>query len=148
MIQQVIFLFFSVLYCQIRNPDTGELAELKYHKQSGQYFLFGLDMIELTDGEIHKGKFISMSDSIVVFKTDAGGGMLLEKEIQSIKNIILENSLKVIDNYKIDKKYITVKKSVDANNEKSKIKTFIAVLKNPTLLKSVCGTFIIIKLLL
>ena len=90
--------FFLVVFCfgQVKDPETGELVNLKYDKKSGSYYLFGLDKMELLDKNVFQGKFMGASDSLVFFKTELDGGKILEQEIASIKNLVLESN--VIDN--------------------------------------------------
>ena len=91
--------FFLVIFSfgQVKDPETGELVNLKYDKKSGSYYLFGLDKMELLDNKVFKGKFMGASDSLV-FKTELDGGKILEQEIASIKNLVLESGSHVIDN--------------------------------------------------
>ena len=104
--------FFLVVFCfgQVKDPETGELVKLKYDKKSGSYYLFGFDKMELLDNNLFQGKFMGASDSLVLFKTELDGGKILEQEIVSIKNLVLESGLYVIDNNIFNKNYITIKK--------------------------------------
>ena len=93
-----IFFFLVILsFGQVKDPETGELVNLKYDKKSGSYYLFGLDKMELLDNNVFKGKFMGASDSLVLFKTELDGGKILEQEIASIKNLVLESGSHVIE---------------------------------------------------
>ena len=121
-----IFFFLVILsFGQVKDPETGELVNLKYDKKSGSYFLFGLDKMELLDNNVFKGKFMGASDSLVHFKTELDGGKILEQEIASIKNLVLESGSHVIENNVFKKKYITIKKSKLIVKE-SKIKQILS----------------------
>ena len=94
-----IFFFLVILsFGQVKDPETGELVNLKYDKKSGSYYLFGLDKMELLDNNLFQGKFMGASDSLVFFKTELDGGKILEQEIPSIKNLVLESGSHVIEN--------------------------------------------------
>ena len=121
-----IFFFLVILsFGQVKDPETGELVNLKYDKKSGSYFLFGLDKMELLDNNVFKGKFMGASDSLVFFKTELDGGKVLELEIASIKNLVLESGSHVIDSNVFKKKYITIKKTKLIVKE-SKIKQILS----------------------
>ena len=48
-----IFFFLVILsFGQVKDPETGELVNLKYDKKSGSYYLFGLDKMELLDNNV------------------------------------------------------------------------------------------------
>ena len=102
--------FFLVVFCfgQVKDPETGELVNLKYDKKSRSYYLFGLDKMELLDKNLFQGKFMGASDSLVFFKTELDGGKILEQEIASIKSLVLESGSDVIDNNIFNKNYITI----------------------------------------
>ena len=119
--------FFLVVFCfgQVKDPETGELVNLKYDKKSGSYYLFGLDKMELLDNNLFQGKFIGASDSLVFFKTELDGGKILEQEIASIKNLVLESGSDVIDNNIFNKNYITIQKPKRIVKE-SKIKQILS----------------------
>ena len=107
-----IFFFLVILsFGQVKDPETGELVNLKYDKKSGSYFLFGLDKMELLDNNVFQGKFMGASDSLVLFKTELDGGKILEQEIASIKNLVLESGSHVIESNVFKKEYITIEKS-------------------------------------
>ena len=121
-----IFFFLVILsFGQVKDPETGELVNLKYDKKSGSYYLFGLDKMELLDNKFFQGQFMGASDSLVLFKTELDGGKILEQEIASIKNLILESGLYVIDNNVFKKKYITIEKPKIIVKE-SKIKQILS----------------------
>ena len=106
-----IFFFQVILsFGQVKDPETGELVNLKYDKKSGSYYLFGLDKMELLDNNLFQGRFMGASDSVVLFKTELDGGKILEQEIASIKNLVLESGSHVVDNNVFKKKYITIEK--------------------------------------
>ena len=122
------FIFFFLIifsFGQVKDPETGELVNLKYDKKSGSYYLFGLDKMELLDNNLFQGKFMGASDSLVFFKTEFDGGKVLEQEIASIKNLVLESGLHVIDNNVFKKKYITIEKPKIIVKE-SKIKQILS----------------------
>ena len=121
-----IFFFLVILsFGQVKDPETGELVNLKYDKKSGSYYLFGLDKMELLDKNLFQGKFMGASDSLVFFKTELDGGKILEQEISSIKNLVLESRSNVIKNNIFNKNYITIKKPKPIVKE-SKIKKFLS----------------------
>ena len=121
-----IFFFLVILsFGQVKDPETGELVNLKYDKKSGSYFLFGLDKMELLDNNVFQGKFMGASDSLVLFKTELDGGKILEQEIASIKNLVLESGSHVIESNVFKKKYITIEKSKLIVKE-SKIKQILS----------------------
>ena len=112
LLNHFIFFFLVILsFGQVKDPETGELVNLKYDKKSGSYFLFGLDKMELLDNNVFQGKFMSASDSLVLFKAELDGGKILEQEIASIKNLVLESGSHVIKSNVFKKKYITIEKS-------------------------------------
>ncbi len=121
-----MFLFLVIFsFGQVKDPETGNLVNLKYDKKSGYYYLFGLDKMELLDNNVFQGKFMGASDSLVFFKTELDGGKILEQEIASIKNLVLESGSHVIDNNVFKKKYITIEKPKIILKE-SKIKQIIS----------------------
>ena len=121
-----IFFFLVVIpFSQVKDPETGELVNLKYDKKSGSYYLFGFDKMELLDNNVLQGKFMGASDSLVLFKTELDGGKILEQEIESIKNLVLESGSHVINNNIFNKNYITIKKPKLIVKE-SKIKNFFS----------------------
>ena len=123
-----IFFFLVILsFGQVKDPETGELVNLKYDKKSGSYYLFGLDKMELVDNNVFKGKFIGASDSLVFFKTELDGGKILEQNLSSIKNLVLESGSNVIKNNTFNKKYITIEKPNTIVKE-SKIKRILSAI--------------------
>ena len=123
-----IFFFLVILsFGQVKDPETGELVNLKYDKKSGSYYLFGLDKMELVDNNVFKGKFIGASDSLVFFKTELDGGKILEQNLSSIKNLVLESGSNVIKNNTFNKKYITIEKQNTIVKE-SKIKRILSAI--------------------
>ena len=133
LIHYCIFFFLVVIpFSQVKDPETGELVNLKYDKKTGSYYLFGFDKMELLDNNVLQGKFMGASDSLVFFKTELDGGKILEQDIASIKNLILESGSRVIDNKILKKKYITIEKTNLIIVKQSKIKkilSFINVFK-------------------
>ena len=119
--------FFLVIFSfgQVKDPETGELVNLKYDKKSRSYYLFGLDKMELLDNKVFKGKFMGASDSLVLFKTELDGGKILDQEIASIKNLVLESGSDVINNNIFNKNYITIQKPKRIVKE-SKIKQILS----------------------
>ena len=61
-------------------------------KKTRSYFLCGLDKMELLDNNVFQGKFMGASDSLVFFKTELDGGKILEQNLSSIKNLVLEKN--------------------------------------------------------
>ena len=126
LIHYCIFFFLVVIpFSQVKDPETGELVNLKYDKKSGSYYLFGFDKMELLDNNVLQGKFMGASDSLVLFKTELDGGKILEQEIESIKNLVLESGSHVINNNIFNKNYITIKKPKIIVKE-SKIKQILS----------------------
>ena len=122
-----IFFFLVILsFGQVKDPETGELVNLKYDKKSRSYYLFGLDKMELIDNNLFQGKFMGASDSLVFFKIELDGGKVLEQEIASIKNLVLESGSYVIDNNVFKKKYITIEKKPKIIVKESKIKQILS----------------------
>ena len=121
----IFFFLVIVSFGQVKDPETGELVNLKYDKKSGSYYLFGLDKMELLDNNLFQGKFMGASDSLVFFKTELDGGKILEQEIASIKNLVLESGSDVIDNNIFNKNYITIQKPKRIVKE-SKIKQILS----------------------
>ena len=123
-----IFFFLVILsFGQVKDPETGELVNLKYDKKSGSYYLFGLDKMELLDNNVFQGKFMGASDSLVFFKTELDGGKILEQNLSSIKNLVLESGSNVIKNNTFNKKYITIEKPNTIVKE-SKIKRILSAI--------------------
>ena len=123
----IFFFLVTLSFGQVKDPETGELVNLKYDKKSGSYYLFGLDKMELVDNNIFKGKFIGASDSLVLFKTELDGGKILEQNLSSIKNLVLESGSNVIKNNTFNKKYITIEKPNIIVKE-SKIKRILSAI--------------------
>ena len=121
----IFFFLVVILFSQVKDPETGELVNLKYDKKSGSYYLFGFDKMELLDNNVFQGKFMGASDSLVFFKTELDGGKILEQEIVSIKNLVLESGSHVIDNNIFNKNYITIKKP-NVILKESKIKQILS----------------------
>ena len=111
LLHHFIFFFLVILsFGQVKDPETGELVNLKYDKKSRSYYLFCLDKMELLDNNLFQGKFMGASDSLVFFKTELDGGKILEQNLSSIKNLVLESGSNVIKNNTFNKKYITIEK--------------------------------------
>tara|TARA_X000000950_G_scaffold54610_1_gene65288 strand:+ start:1372 stop:1797 length:426 start_codon:yes stop_codon:yes gene_type:complete len=111
LIHYCIFFFLVVIpFSQVKDPETGELVNLKYDKKTGSYYLFGFDKMELLDNNVLQGKFMGASDSLVFFKTELDGGKILEQEIVSINNLVLESGSNVIKNNIFNKNYISIEK--------------------------------------
>ena len=123
----IFFFLVTLSFGQVKDPETGELVNLKYDKKSGSYYLFGLDKMELVDNKVFKGKFIGASDSLVFFKTELDGGKILEQNLSSIKNLVLESGSNVIKNNTFNKKYITIEKPNIIVKE-SKIKRILSAI--------------------
>ena len=99
----IILLFIELLMGQIIDPETGKTAELKYFPETGEYYLFGLDELNLVNGKSYKGEFIRRTTNLVYFKIEEKGGSILEVEMQDIKSLISENGKRIIDDYIIEK---------------------------------------------
>ena len=87
--------------------------------------------MELLNKNVFQGKFIGASDSLVFFKTELNGGKILEQEIGSIKNLVLESGSNVVKNNIFNNKYRTIEKP-NLIVKESKIKqilSFINVFK-------------------
>ena len=125
------FFLIIISFGQVKDPETGELVNLKYDEKSGSYFLFGLDKMELLDNKLLQGKFIAASDSLVFFKTELNGGKILEQDVVLIKNLVLATGSYVIKNNIINTKYITIKKPklVVKESKIKKILSFINIFK-------------------
>jgi len=106
----LISFIVSISFGQVRDPITGELATVKYDEKSGKYFLFGLDKMELNNGQSFVGKFIEASDSLVFFKSEFDGGKLLEENLASIEKLTLKNGIQIVKDNIINKDYITIVK--------------------------------------
>ena len=105
-----IFLLIAHSFAQIVDPETGELASLKFDKDSGLYYVFGLDKMELLNKKTYQGKFMAASDSLVLFKSESEGGKILEQPVVSINHLVLKTGLKVINNNILNENFITIKK--------------------------------------
>tara|TARA_B100001250_G_scaffold101000_1_gene84928 strand:- start:362 stop:775 length:414 start_codon:yes stop_codon:yes gene_type:complete len=125
------FFLIVISFGQVKDPETGELVNLKYDEKSGSYYLFGLDKMELLDNNLFQGKFIAASDSLVFFKTELNGGKILEQEISSIKDLVLETGSHVINNNIMNTKYITIEKPklIVKESKIKKILSFINIFK-------------------
>jgi len=125
------FFLIVISFGQVKDPETGELVNLKYDEKSGSYYLFGLDKMELLDNNFFQGKFIAASDSLVFFKTELNGGKILEQEIASIKDLVLETGSHVINNNTMNTKYITIEKPklIVKESKIKKILSFINIFK-------------------
>ena len=127
----VLTLFLLIVNCfaQIRDPETGELASLKFDEESGLYYLFGLDSMVLLNNEYHKGKFMAASDSLVFFKSESEGGKILEQEINLIDHLVLQTGAKVVKDNVLNENYVTIKKQKIVKKE-SRIKKVLSFI-NP-----------------
>ena len=87
--------------------------------------------MELLNNNVFQGKFIGASDSLVFFKTELNGGKILEQEIGSIKNLVLESGSNVIKNNIFNKKYKTIEKQnvIEKESKIKQILSFINVFK-------------------
>ena len=95
-----LFLLMVNCFAQIRDPETGELASLKFDEKSGSYYLFGLDKMVLLNNRSYQGKFMAASDSLVFFKSESEGGKILEQEIALIDYLVLQTGANVVKNQK------------------------------------------------
>tara|TARA_Y100001980_G_C14528840_1_gene304573 strand:- start:156 stop:569 length:414 start_codon:yes stop_codon:yes gene_type:complete len=119
------FLLISYCFAQIKDPETGELATLKFDEKSKSYYLFGIDKMTLVNKSSFQGKFIAASDSLVFFKSELNGGEIIEQDIISIENLVLETGVKVVRNNVMNVNYITIEKE-NAIKKHSKIKKLLA----------------------
>ena len=108
----VLTLLLLIVHClaQIRDPETGELASLKFDEKSGLYYLFGLDKMVLFNNSSYQGKFMAASDSLVFFKSESEGGKILEQEIALIDRLVLQTGAKVVKDNVLNENYVTIKK--------------------------------------
>ena len=60
-----ISLIIGLIQGQIVDPQTGKPAELRYDSGSGEYYLFGLDVLNMIDDKSYKGKFIRKTNNLV-----------------------------------------------------------------------------------
>ena len=127
----VLTLFLLIAHCfaQIRDPETGELASLKFDEESGSYYLFGLDKMVLLNNKSYQGKFIAASDSLVFFKSESEGGKILEQEIALIDHLVLQTGAKVVKDNVLNENYVTIEKQRIAKKE-SRIKKIFSFI-NP-----------------
>ena len=127
----VLTLFLLIVHCfsQIRDPETGELASLKFHEESGSYYLFGLDSLVLLSNKSYQGKFLAASDSLVFFKSESDGGKILEQEIALIDRLVLQTGAKVVKDNSLNENYVTIKKQMIVKKE-SRIKKIFSFI-NP-----------------
>ena len=121
----VLTLFLLIVHCfaQIRDPETGELAPLKFDEESGSYYLFGLDKMVLLNNKSYQGKFMAASDSLVFFKSESEGGKILEQEITLIDHLVLQSGIKVVKDNVLNENYVSIKKQKIVKEE-SRIKKF------------------------
>ena len=127
----VLTLFLLIVHCfaQIRDPETGDLASLKFDEESGSYYLFGLDKMVLLNNKSYQGKFMAASDSLVFFKSESGGGKILEQEIALIDLLVLQTGVKVVKDNILNENYVTIKKKKSIK-KKSTIKKIFSYI-NP-----------------
>ena len=127
-------LFLLIVHCfsQIRDPETGELASLKFHEESGSYYLFGLDKMVLLNNKSYEGKFMAASDSLVFFKSESEGGKILEQDIALIDNLMLQTGANVIKDNVLNENYVTIKKQkiVKKKSRLKKVFSFINPFKH------------------
>tara|TARA_B100001248_G_C27370786_1_gene451512 strand:+ start:472 stop:885 length:414 start_codon:yes stop_codon:yes gene_type:complete len=127
----VLTLFLLIAHCfaQIRDPETGELASLKFDEKSGSYYFFGLDSLVLLSNKSYQGKFLAASDSLVFFKSESDGGKILEQEIALIDRLVLQTGAKVVKDNSLNENYVTIKKQMIVKKE-SRIKKIFSFI-NP-----------------
>ena len=124
-----LFLLIVNCFAQIRDPETGDLASLKFDEGSGSYYLFGLDKLVLINNRSYQGKFIAASDSLVFFKSESDGGKILEQEIALIDHLVLQTGVKVVKDNVLNENYVTIKKQRIVKKE-SRIKKIVSFI-NP-----------------
>ena len=122
----VLTLFLLIVNCfaQIRDPETGELASLKFDEKSGSYYLFGLDKMVLLNNRSYQGKFMAASDSLVFFKSESEGGKILEQEIALIDHLVLQTGAQVVKDNVLNENYVTIKKEKIIKKESTIKKIF------------------------
>ena len=122
----VLTLFLLIVHCfaQIRDPETGELASLKFDEESGSYYLFGLDKMVLLNNKSYQGKFMAASDSLVFFKSELEGGKILEQEVALIDHLVLQTGVMVVKDNVLNENYVTIKKQKIAKKESAIKKIF------------------------
>ena len=121
-----LFLLIVNCFAQIRDPETGELASLKFDEESGSYYLFGLDRMVLLNNKSYQGKFMAASDSLVFFKSESEGGKILEQDIALIDHLVLQTGVKVVKNNVLNENYVTIKKQKIVKKE-SRIKKIFSL---------------------
>ena len=130
----VLTLFLLLVHCfaQIRDPETGDLASLKFDEESGSYYLFGLDSMVLLNNKSYKGKFMAASDSLVFFKSESEGGKILEQDIALIDHLVLQTGTKVVKDNVLNENYVTIKKQrvIKKESRMKKIFSFINPFKH------------------
>ena len=119
-----LFLLIVNCFAQIRDPETGELASLKFDEGSGSYYLFGLDSMVLLNSKSYQGKFMAASDSVVFFKSELEGGKILEQEIALIDRLVLQTGANVIKDNVLNENYVTIKKQKIVKKESTIKKIF------------------------
>ena len=119
-----LFLLMVNCFAQIRDPETGELASLKFDEKSGSYYLFGLDKMVLLNNRSYQGKFMAASDSLVFFKSESEGGKILEQEIALIDYLVLQTGANVVKDNVINENYVTIKKQKIVERESTIKKIF------------------------
>ena len=127
-----LFLLMVNCFAQIRDPETGELASLKFDEKSGSYYLFGLDKMVLLNNRSYQGKFMAASDSLVFFKSESEGGKILEQDIALIDHLVLQTGTKVVKDNVLNENYVTIKKQrvVKKESRMKKIFSFINPFKH------------------
>ena len=122
-----LFILMVNCFAQIRDPETGELASLKFDEKSGSYYLFGLDKMVLLNNAFYQGKFMAASDSLVFFKSESEGGKILEQEIALIDRLVLQTGAKVVKDNSLNENYVTIKNQriVKKESRIKKIGSFI-----------------------
>ena len=128
----LILIIIGLIQGQIVDPETGHPAELRYDSRSGEYYLFGLDVLNMIDGNSYKGKFIRKTNNLVYFKIEENGGSILEIEIQKISRLISENGKAIIDD-------LIIEKANTINHQNYLEETAIANGKNENLLIYSCA---------
>ena len=130
----VLTLLLLIVHCfaQIRDPETGDLASLKFDEESGSYYLFGLDSMVLLNNKSYRGKFMAASDSLVFFKSELDGGKILEQEIALIDHLVLQTGTKVVKDNVLNENYVTIKNErvVKKESRIKKIFSFINPFKH------------------
>ena len=128
----ILLLITGLIHGQIIDPETGRTAELQYNPETGGYYFFGLDELNLLNGKSCKGKFIRKTNNLVYFKIEEKNGSILEVEMQNVSSLISENGNHIIDD-------LIIEKANKINHQKYLEKTATTNGKNENLVFYICA---------